>query len=69
MLGPSIHMADAFFAGALALGKPVHTWVVDTPQLLHRALEAKVDSVISNRPLALRGVLGDWRDRCSDRPS
>eukprot|EP00887_Chlorella_sp_A99_P002442 scaffold10.g2442.t1 len=67
MLGPSIQMADAFFQAALQLGKPVHAWVVDGPEMLHRALTVKVDSVISNRPLAMQQLLGDWRDRCSER--
>ena len=32
-----------------------------------RALEVRVDSIISNRPLALRDLLFDWRDKCSDQ--
>ncbi|GAB4814174.1 hypothetical protein N2152v2_001220 [Parachlorella kessleri] len=66
MLGPSVHMADGFFRRAAELEKPMHVWTVDTPPDLHRALEMGVDSVISNKPLALRQVLFDWRDRCSD---
>lgn len=67
MLGPSIRMTNAFFEQALQLGKPVHAWVVDRPHDLHKALTVQADSVISNRPLQLKRVLGDWRDRCSDR--
>ena len=60
-------MADSFFAAATQLGKPVLAWTVDSPRDLHRALEANLNAAISNRPLAVRGVLLDWRDRCSER--
>ncbi|KAL4856460.1 hypothetical protein ACK3TF_003252 [Chlorella vulgaris] len=69
LLGPSIKMADSFFAAATQLGKPVLAWTVDSPGDLHRALEANLNAVISNCPLAIRGVLLDWRDRCSERQS
>lgn len=36
MLGPSVHMSDAFFKRAQELEKPVHVWTVDTPSDLHR---------------------------------
>jgi hypothetical protein len=62
-------MADSFFAAATQLGKPVLAWTVDSPGDLHRALEANLNAVISNCPLAIRGVLLDWRDRCSERQS
>ncbi|PSC67682.1 glycerophosphodiester phosphodiesterase isoform A [Micractinium conductrix] len=67
MLGPSIKMADSFFAAASHVGKPVLAWTVDSPGDLHRAAEAGVSAVISNRPQVLRAVLLDWRDRCSER--
>jgi hypothetical protein len=35
--------------------------------MLHRALQLRLDSVISNTPLAINKVLSDWRDRCSDK--
>jgi hypothetical protein len=60
-------MADSFLAAAAQLGKPMLTWTVDSPQDLHRALEKNMNGAISNRPLAVRGVLLDWRDRCSER--
>lgn len=60
-------MSDSFLAAAGQLGKPMLAWTVDTPQTLHRALEAGANAAISNNPLALRGVLLDWRDRCSER--
>jgi hypothetical protein len=60
-------MADTFFASAAPLGKPSLAWTVDSPELLHRAAEAGLNSVVSNFPLELRGVLMDWRDRCSER--
>ncbi|KAL4440283.1 hypothetical protein ABPG75_003284 [Micractinium tetrahymenae] len=67
LLGPSLKMSDAFFAAAARLGKPALAWTADTPADLHRAAEARLNAVISNRPIALRAVLMDWRDRCSER--
>ena len=67
MLGPSIKLSDAFFAAAAKLGKPVLAWVVDDAEALHRVLELGVSAAISDRPLAVRSTLLDWRDRCSDR--
>ncbi|KAI7837856.1 hypothetical protein COHA_008343 [Chlorella ohadii] len=67
LLAPSIRMSDAFMAAAGRLGKPLLTWTVDSPADLHRGLELGVNAVVSNAPLALRSVLMDWRDRCSDR--
>lgn len=61
-------MSDAFFAAAARLAKPTLAWTVDSPEGLHRGLEVGVTAVVSNRPLALRSVLLDWRDRCSERP-
>jgi hypothetical protein len=66
-LAYALQMADTFFAAAAPLGKPSLAWTVDTPELLHRAAEAGLNSVVSNFPLELRGVLMDWRDRCSER--
>lgn len=60
-------MSDAFLAAAGSLGKPQLAWTVDSPADLHRGLEAGLNAVISNRALALRAVLLDWRDRCSER--
>ena len=67
MLGPSLKLSDAFFAAAAKLGKPLFAWVVDDAEALHRALELGVSAAISDRPLAVRSALLDWRDRCSDR--
>lgn len=61
-------MSDAFFAAATRLAKPTLAWTVDSSADLQRSLEAGVTAVVSNRPLALRSVLLDWRDRCSERP-
>ncbi len=60
-------MSDAFFAAAAQLGKPALAWTADTPAGLHRAAQARLNAVVSNRPIALRAVLMDWRDRCSER--
>lgn len=60
-------MSDAFFAAAAQLGKPALAWTADTPADLHRAAQARLNAVVSNRPIALRAVLMDWRDRCSER--
>jgi glycerophosphoryl diester phosphodiesterase len=67
LLAPSIRMSNAFMAAASRLGKPLLSWIVDTPADLYRGLELGVNAVVSNSPLALRAVLMDWRDRCSDR--
>ena len=60
-------MSDAFWAGAAGLGKTTLGWTADSPSDLHRALESKADAIISNKPIALRQTLYDWRDRCSDQ--
>lgn len=60
-------MSDAFFAAVARLGKPALAWTADTPADLHRAAQARLNAVVSNRPIALRAVLMDWRDRCSER--
>lgn len=67
LLAPSIRMSNSFFAAASRLGKPLLSWTVDSPADLHRGLELGLNAVVSNAPLALRAVLMDWRDRCSDR--
>jgi hypothetical protein len=36
MLGPSFKMAPSFFEAAAALGKPLHAWVVNTPEALYK---------------------------------
>ena len=59
MLGPSIHMADAFFQAAQKdLGKPVHAWVVDGPEMLHRTLQSKVGGWAGRTVGAAAGVGG-----------
>ena len=60
-------MSDAFWAEAAKLGKTTLGWTADTPADLHRALESKADATISNKPIAVRQILFDWRDRCSDQ--
>lgn len=66
-LGSSLEMSDAFLATAARLGKPALAWTADTPADLHRGAQARVNAVVSNRPIPLRAVLMDWRDRCSER--
>lgn len=67
MLGPSIKLDSEFFEAARSLGKPIHSWVVDSPEELFYALEQGVDSIISNVPLRLNALLGRWRQGCRAR--
>lgn len=67
MLAPSIKMDRTFFADAKATGKPIHAWVVDSPQELFYALEMQLDSVISNVPLRLQALLEQWKHGCRSR--
>lgn len=65
MLGPSIKLPTQFYADAVRVGKPIHPWVVDTPETLHKALEVRVDSAISNVPLQMQAVLEYWKGVCA----
>lgn len=43
--------------GAHAAGFAVHTWTVDAPDQMRRALSWGVDAIITNRPGVLRGII------------
>lgn len=67
MIGPSVKLGKGFYKAARSLEKPIHSWVVDTPEELFFALEMGVDSIISNVPLSMNALLGRWRQGCRSR--
>lgn len=64
LMSPSIKLPQSFYNQLQQIGKPVFSWVVDSPQQLRSALSKNVDGIISNDPLFLKLVLKSWWKRC-----
>ena len=64
LISPSIKLPRSFYSQLQQIGKPVFSWVVDSPLQLRSALSKKVDGIISNDPLFLKLVLKSWWKRC-----
>lgn len=64
LMSPSIKLPQSFYNQLQQIGKPVFSWVVDSPQQLRSALSNNVDGIISNDPLFLKLVLKSWWKRC-----
>ena len=64
LMSPSIKLPQAFFQQLHQIGKPVFSWVVDSPLQMRSALSKQVDGIISNDPLFLKLVLKSWWKRC-----
>ncbi|DBA67902.1 hypothetical protein WJX79_005473 [Trebouxia sp. C0005] len=64
LMSPSIKLPQSFYSQLQQIGKPVFSWVVDSPLQLRSALSKNVDGIISNDPLFLKLVLKSWWKRC-----
>lgn len=64
LMSPSIKLPRSFFQQLRQAGKPVFSWVVDSPLQVRSALSKQVDGIISNDPLFLKLVLKSWWKRC-----
>lgn len=64
VMSPSIKLPQSFYSQLQQVGKPVFSWVVDSPLQLRSALSKNVDGIISNDPLFLKLVLKSWWKRC-----
>jgi hypothetical protein len=64
LMSSSIKLPQSFYSRLQQVGKPVFSWVVDSPLQLRSALSKNVDGIISNDPLFLKLVLKSWWKRC-----
>lgn len=64
LMSPSIKLPLSFYTQLQQIGKPVFSWVVDSPLQLRSALSRNVDGIISNDPLFLKLVIKSWWKRC-----
>ena len=64
LISPSIKLPLSFFTQLHQTGRPVFSWVVDSPLQVRDALRKQVDGIISNDPLFLKLVLKSWWKRC-----
>lgn len=64
LISPSIKLRLSFFRQLHNAGRPVFSWVVDSPLQVRDALRKQVDGIISNDPLFLKLVLKSWWKRC-----
>ena len=64
LISPSIKLSDTVYQVLQQAGKPVFSWVVDSPLQVRSALTKQVDGIISNDPLFLKLVLKSWWKRC-----
>lgn len=64
LISPSINLPQSFYTQLQQIGKPMFSWVVDSPLQMRSALSKNVDGIISNDPLFLKLVLKSWWKRC-----
>ena len=64
LMSVSIKLPQVFFSQLHQAGKPVFSWVVDSPLQVRDALRKQVDGIISNDPLFLKLVVKSWWKQC-----
>jgi glycerophosphoryl diester phosphodiesterase len=51
---------EDFVSRARELGRPVHAWTVDDPDMQRRLLTLGVDGIMTNNPRGLRSLVDAW---------
>ena len=46
------------------LGKQIHGWTANTPEIMHSMLESTVDAVVTNYPVRMQQFLDTWVHAC-----
>lgn len=64
LVSVSNKLPQVFFSQLQQAGKPVFSWVVDSPLQVRDALHKQVGGIISNDPLFLKLVMKSWWKQC-----